>query len=167
MDEGNRVKIQKIESTASPLKLHKPKSNFFEMACALSVVCDFVKAVCRYILPFDIIWGTKHNKNVFMSNIDKFIKAGRFELIKCSDLCTKIHTSKIPWLKQCSSPQKVLESFMRWLFTDVIKSLLHTTFYITEGEGLGTEVLYYEKSDWLVIRRLGEKQMCSHFAKVF
>lgn len=59
-----------------------------------------------------------------------------------------------------------LHRFLFWIFAHFVNPLLSTCFYITEGEGTGSEVLFYRRPVWSQIMRLGKKQMESNFVEV-
>ena len=73
---------------------------------------------------------------------------------------------KVAKEKYGSTDQKLLSIFLSWIFTEFIPPLIANCFYVTEGEGTGSRVLYYRKEVWEVLRAVGEKQMNSHFVKV-
>ena len=61
----------------------------------------------------------------------------------------------------------LLHLFLHWLFASFINPMISTMFYVTEGEGLGGQVLYYLKSIWdCIVLHVGMKQMESNFVKV-
>jgi len=61
----------------------------------------------------------------------------------------------------------LLAVFLQWVFTSVVNPLLSTTFYITEGEGLGASVLFYLRSVWTsIIAEVGVKQIRQHFMEI-
>lgn len=62
--------------------------------------------------------------------------------------------------------QHLLRWFLYWVFTDIVIPLLVSAFYVTEGEGTGTETLYFRKRDWHVLSSIGELQMQANFVKV-
>jgi hypothetical protein len=61
---------------------------------------------------------------------------------------------------------ELLKWFIYWVFTDVVIPVVTSAFYVTEGEGTGTETLYFRKSDWQVLSAIGELQMKTNFVKV-
>ena len=61
----------------------------------------------------------------------------------------------------------LLHLLLQWVFSSVINPLLATSFYITEGEGLGGCVLYYLKSVWdAAVEQIGMKQIDKQFIEV-
>jgi hypothetical protein len=59
-----------------------------------------------------------------------------------------------------------MTSFLYWLFATVVNPLLSSSFYVTEGEGTGNEVLYYRHSVWNRLAQLGDVYLNEHFIKV-
>jgi hypothetical protein len=47
-----------------------------------------------------------------------------------------------------------------------VNPLLSSSFYVTEGEGTGNEVLYYRHSVWNRLAQLGDAYLHEHFMKV-
>jgi hypothetical protein len=71
-----------------------------------------------------------------------------------------------PRTEGTDSAHVLLSIVLAWIFTEVIPPLIATCFYVTEGEGTGSRVLFYRKQEWEVLRAIGESQMGSHFVKV-
>lgn len=148
--------------------------NYFSLAHSQDSVVEYVSSVCRQIFPRIQVWGSRHNQNVFMSNICRFIRLGRHDCLSASYICGKMRTSDMAWLQTTAescrlmpvTKQKILECFMEWIFTQIIIPLISASFYVTEGEGLGNEVLYYTKKDWRTVSAAGEAQMNQNFKLV-
>lgn len=85
---------------------------------------------------------------------------GRRETTSLEEMSKGMAVSRIPWLKafsqknnescnqekdmsNCLSCSGLLNSFLYWIYTSVVNSLLRSCFYITEAESLGNEVYYY------------------------
>ena len=91
-------------------------------------------------------------------------------------LCHKISTKDIPWIKEISSltyvnitapsATEILHNFIYWIFSSFINNLLSVCFYITEGEGLGTQLLYYRKRIWNLMMKMGETQLEESFVLI-
>ena len=167
----------------------KGRVDFLKVTCPVAKVCEFVKSVCRRLFPLQYVWGTRRNRNVFMKSIDTFVVLGRSESITVQQLCLNYKRRDIPWIcksetkktyrctKELSSSalcdinhhklaDQQLKWFIYWIFTDVIIPLLSVSFYITDGEGTGTESLYYPQKIWRELSALGEIQMKRNFVEV-
>ena len=160
------------------------------LACPIDKVCNFVCAVSRHVFPKEI-WGSNYNFNAFLSFLANYLKLGRYENKNISELVGQLRLSEINWLcisalnvglegNVCNEATKkkmmyrinhslhtiLLHVFLHWLFSSFINPLISTTFYVTEGEGLGGQVLYYLKSVWeCLVCHVGMKQMESNFVK--
>jgi hypothetical protein len=55
--------------------------------------------------------------------------------------------------------QLLVLSFLRWVFSDFLTSLLRSVFYVTESEFSGKRVLYYRKPIWALFRNLSLQKM--------
>jgi hypothetical protein len=115
------------------------------------------------------VWGSKYNQNKFMSSLDCFVHLQRSETLSLHQLCQGYQLSHIPWILKSSTislQYRLLMDLIDWIFHDFIISLLAANFYVTEGEGTGTETLYYKKKDWRLLEEIGMIQMNSNFMKV-
>ena len=76
---------------------------------------------------------------------------------KANDLrdCSVLHVQRL-----------LLHSFVYWLVSDFIHPLICTHFYVTEGEGCGNQVLWYQRCVWTSVVRAGLKQIEPHFMSV-
>jgi sugar (pentulose or hexulose) kinase len=104
-----------------------------------------------------------------MSSIDCFISLHRLETLSIHQLTTGYQLSHLPWLSKLlpsSLQQKIFADLIYWIFAEFIVSALAGNFYITEGEGTGTETLYFKKRDWRLLEEVGMNQMNSNFMKV-
>eukprot|EP01041_Mallomonas_annulata_P004717 gene4717-9361_t len=73
--------------------------DFLSLSCPHNRVIAFIAAVCRRLLPDELVWGSRHNRNVFLSGLNSFVKLGRGESLTVATLCNRMKTSDIPWLK--------------------------------------------------------------------
>lgn len=101
-----------------------------------------------------------------MSNLDCFVRLHRIETLTISKLCHGFKLKTIPWISKqlsMSNQNYIFSKFMFWIFNDFVISVLVANFYITEGEGTGTQTLYYTKYDWKILEEIGKKQMNQNF----
>lgn len=116
----------------------------------------------------------------FFVGVDKYVRLGRGENLTLECVCHGIRLSKIPWLVRmraiadnqyregCGFDRNyLLRSFMFWVYTEVLNPLLRTSFYITEGEAYGNEVLYYRHSLWRCLSHIGAAQLKENFIQIF
>lgn len=86
-----------------------------------------------------------------------------------SQLCSGIETASMPWCHDAASPARTgsaLRSFFYWAFAEFVNPLLAVCFYVTEGEGLGSQLLYYRKPVWTSLMQRGEQQLKESFVLV-
>lgn len=104
-----------------------------------------------------------------MSCIDSFVRLHRSETLSTYQLVKGFQLSTLPWMLKSlplSQQSQILTDMLRWIFSDFIISVLAANFYITEGEGTGTETLYFRKKDWKILEEIGMHQMSLNFMKV-
>ena len=61
---------------------------------------------------------------------------------------------------------EILNRFYSWVFESFIGPLISSSFYVTEAEGKGADVLYYRKGVWNAILKQARTQMGSHFMDI-
>lgn len=146
--------------------------NFFSLATPASQVSLFVKALCRRVFSKGTVWGSRHNLNVFMANIDTYIHLNKGETMTTDALLHRLRIKDIPWLTDVSwtwthsDRSNSLRNFLYWIFADFINPLLANSFYITEVETKGSELFYYRKRDWDQIVARGRDQLHRQFQEV-
>jgi hypothetical protein len=148
------------------------------MSCSIDDVVEFIKSCCRHCFTMDIVWGTRRNLNQFLSIVDKYLRLGKGESLTIAQLTEGITTKSLPWVIKSLVDKELMNNLssddwnymlarlMHWTYTCFINPLLATNFYITEGEGLGTTLLFYHKSSWKSIVSQGCAQVEKSFAKV-
>ncbi|XP_038906314.1 telomerase reverse transcriptase isoform X2 [Benincasa hispida] len=141
--------------------------------CPKSQVVSFIWAVCRSIVPPDMLGGCS-NWRILRRNISKFIKLRRFENFSLNQAMHKLKTSQFPFLSDkrssCCQNGKVsnsveqrkvmskeaayvmkrylTESWIYWLFSHLIVPLIQAHFYVTETEFGRQDVYFFRKSIW-------------------
>ena len=151
-------------------------TNLFNLSCPIDAVSEFVKSVCRRVFTVKEIWGSRRNLCRFLASVDLYVRLGRGETLTIMQLCNKISTKDMPWIREISemtytnitapSQSEVLHNFTYWIFSGFINSLLSVCFYITEGEGLGSQLLYYRKRIWSLMMKMGETQLEESFVLI-
>ncbi|XP_074309417.1 telomerase reverse transcriptase isoform X3 [Silene latifolia] len=137
--------------------------------CLKDEVVSFVWAVCRNILPPELL-GSSSSRRILLRNISKFIKLRRFEKFSLCQCVHKLELSKFPLLSstesskethgqklrisqniacKCNSLKRaLLERWIFWLFTCIVVPLVQANFYVTESEHGKLNIYYYRKSTW-------------------
>ena len=144
--------------------------DYLSLATSSDKVSNFIKSVCRCTFTIETVWGSRHNLNCILSAIDSYILLGRNETRSIGQICSKIRISDIKWLSNGKITKHeqyaLLYAFVYWIFTEIIHPLLCSNFYVTEAEGRGMEVLYYEKESWSKLVSEGFRQVSKHFVKI-
>ena len=61
--------------------------NYFDFACSVDRVSEFIKAVCRSIFTIKDVWGSRRNFTTFMSSIDRYLRLGHKETLTVMQVC--------------------------------------------------------------------------------
>ena len=161
---------KKLTSSCSSSSSSSPKqTNYFEACTPLASVKNFIKSVCRRTFTIEDVWGTRHNMNAFLSNVDSYLSLGRNETLTVAQMAAKINVGGLKWLepsKDEKNTNRLVCAFIYWIICDFINPLVASYFYVTEGEGRGSEALFYRRSVWNEIIEKGFKQVESHFMNV-
>lgn len=134
--------------------------------CLRTQVVSFIWAVIRSIVPPELL-GTSYNWRRLRRNIAKFIQLRRFEKFSLKQCMHKLKASRFPFLstqhlstnqvlKYPSGQsvashvfkQKLLQSWIFWLFSCLVVPLVQANFYVTETEHGKQDVFYYRKPLW-------------------
>ena len=93
----NNVKILN-DDKRSNFRRNLTEPNYLQLSCPQDRVFAALSSVLRRLLPFRTVWGSRHNQNVFLSNVHSFIRMGRGSDVSVSTLVNKIRLKDIPWL---------------------------------------------------------------------
>ncbi|XP_022152578.1 telomerase reverse transcriptase isoform X3 [Momordica charantia] len=146
--------------------------------CPKSQVVSFIWAVCRSIVPADLL-GTCSNWRILRRNISKFIKLRRFENFSLKQAMHKLKTSRFPFLSNklslccqndevsnsmgtkvmhegysmqkeavCIMKHNLMERWIYWFFSHLVVPLIQAHFYVTETEFGKQDVYFFRKSIW-------------------
>ncbi|XVF82511.1 hypothetical protein PTKIN_Ptkin16aG0055000 [Pterospermum kingtungense] len=132
--------------------------------CLQSQVVEFIWAVCRSIVPPDLL-GTPSNQRILRSNIFKFIRLRRFEKFSVQQCRYRLKFSDFPFLsnnhkgkvpkngieeKKFSEAikQKLFVNWIFWFFSSLVVPLVQANFYVTESEHGKHDLFYYRKPVW-------------------
>ncbi|KAE8707332.1 Alpha chain of nascent polypeptide associated complex [Hibiscus syriacus] len=110
--------------------------------CSKSQVVDFLWAVCRSLVPQDLL-GTPSTRRSLKRNIFKFLQLRRFEKFSITQCMHQIKSTDFPFLSRFS-----LVSWILWFFSSLVVPLVQANFYVTEGERGKHTVFYYRKPVW-------------------
>jgi len=185
----HNISVKYIDETfRSPPEAAKTQEGdikIFSLSTPVETVSKFIKAVCRCVFT-KVIWGSRHNMSVFLASVDKYIQLQKGESLTIAMLTDKLKIKDITWMQMPANQERNvsakdrhfrsntsnkeftqhLRELVYWIFTSFINPLLGNCFYITEGEGLGSELLFFRKSVWSNLVKKGELQLQKSFMEV-
>lgn len=146
----------------------KEDEDLFALASPIQSVSNFVKNVCRRVFTAKAVWGNRRNASHFLSAVQSYVYMNRRESPSVSQLCRRINEKDLSIAPDTHgiSATDVLQSLMYWIFTEFVNPLIAICFYVTEGEGKGSELFHYRKPVWSGLLRRGEAQLKDSFAAV-
>ncbi|XVE68450.1 hypothetical protein DITRI_Ditri09bG0069600 [Diplodiscus trichospermus] len=132
--------------------------------CLQSQVVAFIWAVCRSIVPPDLL-GTASNRRILRRNIVKFIRLRRFEKFYVKQCRYQLKPWDFPFLSNKYNGQapknaseascivhdvkhKIFVHWIFWFFSSLVVPLVQSNFYVTENEHGKQDVFYYCKPVW-------------------
>ncbi len=137
-------------------------------------VVSFVTAILRCAFPSSF-WGSLHNFNQVIRTMKVFLNLGRIEQLPEKAIVDGIRVLNMKWLlpNVCKTDQPrrhpkltlsahksittLVRNVMWWLYCQFIIPVLRSTFYITETEFTGSNVMYYRRPVWTRIKSLSMK----------
>ncbi|KAF8102970.1 hypothetical protein N665_0189s0024 [Sinapis alba] len=145
----------------------KPNSHNVEEArlyCTEDQVVSFVWDICRYIIPESLL-GTTHQMRVLRRNIAWFVSRKRnekctvtqflhrvkpsdFSLFASKQLCCMVNGHALQNESIRSSQQMLCTKWISWLFSEIVKKLVHFNFYATARQDGRLNIYYYRKCNW-------------------
>ncbi|GLT60389.1 hypothetical protein SLA2020_331570 [Shorea laevis] len=167
-----------LESEETGMETHDTQSESTRAYCSKSQVVSFIWAVCRSIVPPDLL-GSPSNWRILRSNISKFLGLRKFEKFSVRQCIYKLKTSSFPFLSskypscecdvksfpgQNANIQKLLRgikdsltiakhklfvNWIFWFFSCLVVPLIQANFYVTESEHGKHDLYYYRKSAWM------------------
>ncbi|KAI3923276.1 hypothetical protein MKW92_021398 [Papaver armeniacum] len=140
--------------------------------CCKSQVASFIWAVCRRIIPEDLL-GAPSEWRALQRNISKYIRLRRSEKFSVRQCVHGLKTSRFPFLSNkhfskdmvggsvnisagCNTAEnakiilknKLFVCWIYWFFSSLVTPILKSTFYITESEAGKLDIFYYRKQNW-------------------
>ncbi|KAH7656720.1 Telomerase reverse transcriptase protein [Dioscorea alata] len=145
--------------------------------CRHDQVVSFIWAVTRNIIPTDMLGGFS-TWRALRKNIAKFVRLRRFEKFCVEDCIHGLKTSSFSFLHNirisscyCNSENKyedegmkinplkitgaklslhnkLIQSWIFWLFSYILTPIISSNFYVTEKESGKQDVFYYLKPVW-------------------
>ena len=77
-----------------------PERNYFDFACPIDQVTEFVKSVCRRVFTIGDVWGSRGNLNHFLASVDKYLRLGHRESLTLMQVlicptCTRTYLTSV------------------------------------------------------------------------
>ncbi|CAI6095587.1 unnamed protein product [Clonostachys chloroleuca] len=143
-----------------------------ELACPIGNVSAYCQAVLAKIVP-DRFWGEGdtmvHNKRMFRSKVDHFIRLRRFEVMSLHEVVQDLKAN-IPWLRppdlagqktsqtDISKRYELFHEFLYYVFDSLLIPLVRNNFYVTESNIHRNRLFYFRHDIW---RRITEPAMAT------
>ena len=142
-------------------------------------VTSFFKSVMKTVFPCEF-WGSSHNFGVVLHGIETFLGMRKKEQLSMKHIMQGIRILDVNWLfnqknkgSSKSRPKteheagtKVYESVIKWVYCHFLIPLVRSTFYCTDTEFTGNEIVYYRKPVWVKIRTIATEKLHSQFKRV-
>ncbi|KAM9575855.1 telomerase reverse transcriptase [Guaruba guarouba] len=133
----------------------------------------FVRECLEWVIPAEL-WGSNHNKCLFLKNVKVFISMGKFAKLSLKELMWKMRVNDCMWLRLVKGDhfvpayehcfrEELLAKFLYWLMDTYVIELLKSFFYVTETTFQKNLLFYYRKFVWGKLQNIGIR---NHFARV-
>ncbi|KAG2273755.1 hypothetical protein Bca52824_056310 [Brassica carinata] len=140
-------------SSSEKGKTNRPNVEEARLYCTKDQVVSFIWAICRYIIPESLL-GTTRQMRVLSRNIAWFLSRRRNE--KCTvthfcidkQLCCMVNEHALQNESIRSTQQMLCTKWITWLFSEIVKKLVHFNFYATERQDGRLNIYYYRKCNW-------------------
>jgi telomerase reverse transcriptase len=134
----------------------------FEAESKYRNVADFLSEFVANVFPAWFVEGK--NKKILNKKIFHFVKFNRFEMFTRITFLDRFKIDDISWLKFSSKSENakyfsnenkfVFWKVLKWLFEEVIISLLRCFFYCTEKQKEYSRIFYYRKAIWALVMNM-------------
>lgn len=193
----NTTKSSEGFKTQKPLSLQTPnpapplepteyeappkRFNVIDHATPVEKVSAFCRSVLSRIIQ-DEFWGIgedqAHNKQIFLANVDCFVKLRRFESVSLNDVMHGMKTSAIPWLSHTKPTAKGSQSdtfkrlelfheFLYYIFDSLLIPLIRCNFHVTESSVHRYRIFFFRHDVWKDIAEPALLQIkCNMFEEV-
>ncbi|XP_021573558.1 telomerase reverse transcriptase, partial [Carlito syrichta] len=137
--------------------------------CSPWQVYSFLRACLGRLVPAGL-WGSRHNQRRFLRNVKKLVSLGKHAKLSPQELTWRMRVRDCAWLRRrCPGEGRVpaaehhlrgqiLARFLHWLMGVYVVELLRSFFYVTETTFQKNRLLFYRKSVWSKLRRIGVRQ---------
>uniref|UniRef100_A0AAV2K7V5 Telomerase reverse transcriptase n=1 Tax=Knipowitschia caucasica TaxID=637954 RepID=A0AAV2K7V5_KNICA len=110
------------------------------------------------------LWGSDQNRVHFLSQVRRFVSAGKFEKLSLSDLLWKMRVNDCDWIKisktghvppsELAYRSQILGQFLAWLLDGYVVGLVKACFYVTESVGQKNALRFYRQDVWTKLQDL-------------
>ena len=142
-------------------------------------VSSFFKSVMKSVFPIEF-WGSAHNFCVVLNGIETFLSMRKKEKIAMKQIMKGIRILDIRWLFNQSNSghtnkrpktdheaaTRVFDSVMQWVYCHFLIPIVRSTFYCTDTEFTGDQLIYYRKPVWTKIRSIATEKLRGQFKRV-
>jgi len=125
------------------------------------------------VFPSNFVEGK--NKKIFNKKVLQFVKFNRFESFTKVTMLHKFRVNEVQWLNfKCQDQNKkyfmnenewILYKVLKWVFEDVLISLLRCYFYCTEKQKEYQRIFYYRKNIWNIVMKLSIEDLLKQTLK--
>jgi hypothetical protein len=171
-DNWKERKVELMEMAKDEMKRKQVYKELFEHSNVTNtqvgnLLTEFVAQVC----PGNLLGKSSSckNKKVLNQKIHQFVKFNRQETFTRVTLLEKFRIHDIPWM-QFSAKHKNATYFQReneyvwwcllkWIFEDLLTSVIRCYFYVTEKQKEYARIFYYRKNVWNMVMKLGTEDL--------
>lgn len=117
-----------------------------------------------HVFPKNFLDGCNKNKKVLNQKILQFVKFNRYETFTRVTLLEKFSIDNIEWMRYNSNHKNakhfkrenefVWWCLLKWIFEDLLISLMRCYFYATEKQKEYSRIFYYRKNIWSLVMKL-------------
>ncbi|XP_078488746.1 telomerase reverse transcriptase [Ciona intestinalis] len=138
----------------STIELTEHISKMLQHYTSTHQVFLFLRSAMKKTFPIHLMWGTKHNRSVFLKNLKKFLSCRRFDKVTIADFTRGMVLEDLPWLMGEDTSSNLLR-FFQWMIEDYVFVVLSGSFYITENSNFKNRLFFYHKKMWAEIVAYG------------
>nr|ACL80760.1 telomerase reverse transcriptase [Strongylocentrotus purpuratus] len=168
-------KMKKTTDTKAKPRMRLPNdaATLIKMKTDPWQVCLFLRQVLLKVVP-DELWGSVHNRNVFLKGVKKFVQLGRFERLSLRELTEEIRAEDCDWCQlekfrgrdppftSVVKQHQLVTDFFHWLMIGYTVPLIMMCFYVTENSSSRNQLVFYRKPVWLLLEKIGIQYYVSH-----
>jgi len=143
----------------SPLARKDVYRTLFDSESPTRQVADFLTEFIAQVFPQEFLTGK--NKKVFNKKILAFVNFNRFETFTRVTLLDGFDSTKFKWMGyKCKKDNNkyfenennwVLWKILKWVFEELVVTLLRCYFYSTEKQKEYSRIFFYRKCVWSII----------------